>query len=258
MSKTFECASAHRLPGTAGRVGRGALLRWGAVVALLVGLSESLPCRAGLVEVQQAPPIHAPKGSSSDFDVLFVNNTASSVTVSGFTLELSLVGPAGVQYTNVDTNTLAPGTAMVPYIFGTLQSPPFSFDSFPNTHFTASDTDFTAPFFVTIAAGGQAGLAHVSFSVAASAPTGPNWTVHVVPSTMTPANHTEVVDMNGNDIPITTLDAPLTADAPIAAVPEPSSLVLCGLGVGGLLVGWLVRRRLPRGPKQPAVVPSGA
>src|SRR6266436_2978754 len=94
--------------------------------------------RADLI-LQIQDSIAAPGGTGS-FDVI-LKNPGASVNVGGFGIELSVPAGTGVTFTGVNTDT-APAE---PYIFGTLQSPPFSFDTFPNMQFSATDSDMTPP-----------------------------------------------------------------------------------------------------------------
>src|SRR5262249_38129783 len=111
---------------------------------------------------------------------------------------------------------------VAPYLFGTLQLPPFSFDTFPTQVFSASDLDLTPPGFVTLNPGDVFGLAHVSYTVAPGAPGG-DVAVSLVPE------GPSLSDNNGDAIPST----PQNGTIPLPhsqAVPEPPALVLASLG----------------------------
>jgi hypothetical protein len=111
-------------------------------------------------------------------------------------------------------------------LFGTLQSPPLTFDSFPTTDFTASDTDQTAPGFTTLNPGDVFGLAHVSYEVASGTSAGAV-TVSLVP------DGTSLSDVTGSGIVFTPVGGSITINA---STPEPSSLTMIGIGTAALLM----------------------
>ena len=176
-------------------------------------------------------------GGTGSFDVA-LSDTGGTLQVGGFSAELSVPGASGVKFTGVNTST----AAATPYIFGTLQTPPLSFDTFPNTSFTASDTDATAPGFVTLNPGDLVGLAHVSYSVAAGTAPGPVTVSFVGPGT-------SLSDVNGGAIAFTTTNGTITV---AQAVPEPSSLLLASIGGGAAMLFGLWRRRANRTSPTPA------
>lgn len=200
-----------------------------AVVAALLLCGAPTPARGALI-VQVQNSIASPGGTGS-FDVTLAD-TAGTFAVSGFQVKLSVLGVSGVQFTGVNGSTTA-----APYLFGTVQFPPLSFDTFPNTTFTASDSDATPPFFVTLTAGQTFGLEHVTYSVAAGTSPGPVPVSIVTGGTMLFDNATPIP----NTIPYTPVNGTIT----VTAVPEPSSLVLCGLGAVAL-AGYARRRRSAR------------
>jgi hypothetical protein len=183
--------------------------------------------RADLV-LQIQDSTAAPGGTGS-FDVI-LKNPGGSVDVGGFGIELSVPAATGVTFTGVNTAT-APAE---PYIFGTLQSPPFSFDTFPNMQFSATDSDMSPPFFVTVSPGSTFGLAHVTFAVAAGTSPG------LVPVSFVPAG-SSVSDNNGSPIPSTLINGTIT----IVSIPEPSLLLLAAACAGFAYVG-ASRTRMPR------------
>jgi hypothetical protein len=210
----------------------------GAAVAALALFAPvaTRPARAGLIV--QALNSTAQPGGSGAFDVV-VNDTAGTFQVAGFSIELSLPGASGVSFSGVTTATLA-----ATYLFGTLQLPPFTFNTFPNQGFSAGDLDVTPPGFVTLNPGDIFGLAHVTYSVSSGTSAGPV-TVSLV------AAGTSMSDNNGGPVSVTTSNGTITIRA--QAVPEPSSLVLAGLaaallaaihraGKGGKCEGWRPQR----------------
>lgn len=189
--------------------------RWPAVCALtalmLFAAYGSCPARADLIV--QVNDSDAVQGGTGAFDVILLSD-GGTFLVAGFSLELSVPSVSGVMFTDVTTSTSDA------YLFGTLQAPPFSFDTFPNQDFSASDFDLTAPGSVTVNPGDVFGLAHVTYSVDPKAPGGP------VIVSLVPAG-TSLSDDIGDPIAITTLDGTIRIPP---AVPEPPSLVLTGLG----------------------------
>lgn len=168
----------------------------------------------------ELPTISVTPGTSGGFDVLVFNNNPmgeGSYNVAGFSLELSLTGPAGVMFTGVDIATSA-----APYLFhlsGTdvpvPGSSPLSYDLFPTTTFMASDAEFAAPYFKVIAPGETYGLAHVYYVADATAGSGDlQWIV---------GPGTSFSKINGNNV-----------------IPEPSSWVLLLSG----FIGTMAYRRL--------------
>ena len=173
--------------------------------------------RAGLLI--ELPTISVTPGTLGEFDVLVFNNNpmgGGSYNVAGFSLELSLAGPAGVMFTGVDIATTA-----APYLFhlsGTdvpmPGSSPLSYDLLPTTTFMASDAEFAAPYFNVIAPGETYGLAHVYYVADATAGSGDlQWIV---------GPGTSFSDINGNNV-----------------IPEPSSWVLLLSG----FIGTMAYRR---------------
>jgi hypothetical protein len=205
---------------------------WAVALALAAVAIGAAPARANLiVQVQNSV---APAGGTGAFDVSLVNTGDESYNVAGFSVELFVPGGSGVTFTGVDT-----GTTLFPYIFGTLQSPPFSFDPFPNQQFVASDAAAADPF-VTVGPGEAFGLAHVTYAVAPGTPLGP-----VTVSLLDVGGGTSLSDENGEAVPFTTEFGTITVtpSAP-SAVPEPASLVLFGLGVVAV-AGWSSLRKRP-------------
>jgi hypothetical protein len=204
-------------------------------LALLAALGLTIPSRADLVI--EAPDLTgvAP-GSSGSFDVLLVNTNpagGASYDVAADSLGLSLVGPVSIMFTDVSIST------SVPYIYvtsgTTVGGGPLSLDTFPNTQFTASDSEFAAPGFRTVNPGDTFGLAHVSFSVSATTAGG---TDAIVLDSLA----TSLSDINGNSIPLSGL---VNGSISTSSIPEPSALfqaataALVGLGA----YSWLRRGR---------------
>lgn len=195
--------------------------RWAAAACVALLCLAAAPTRAGLVAT--VPTFSAAAGSSGSFDlVLSDNDSAASqaIHLAGFDLTLQVTGPTGVTFTAAGINTA------LPYVFvtsGTTQGGgPLSFDTFPNTTFTASDSEFAAPGFRAVSPGTVFGLVHVSYSVAPSAALGDR------PLTITAADGS---DESANAVALTPANGVLT----VTAAPEPGSLALLGAGLLGLL-----------------------
>jgi PEP-CTERM motif len=195
-------------------------------LAAIVSVVAAAPARADLI-MQVADSVAAPGGTGS-FNVVLID-TGGTFSVAGFSVELSVPAASDVLFTSVDALTGIP-----PYIFGSLQSVPFSFDTFPTNHFVASDALLTAPGFVTLNPGDVFGLAHVNYSVAPTAVAGSSVTV----SLDNILAGTSLSDVAGAPIPFTTQNGTIR----IAGVPEPSTLVLGALGGTVLLVSSRRRR----------------
>src|SRR4051812_48866214 len=115
------------------RVCRGAASLLTALTVLIVGGLCS-PARADLI--MQVDNATAAPGGTGAFDVVLKDtdpSNFSSYLIAGISVEVSVPGASGLSFTGVDTNTTA-----APYIFGSLQSPPFSFSTFPTNDVIAS------------------------------------------------------------------------------------------------------------------------
>src|SRR5262245_59511403 len=151
-------------PGPARRVNPGTRLALSAGLLLMATLGRAGPCRADLLI--EAPDLAVAPGSRGTFDLLLVNTNPSGGAryhVAADSLGLSLAGPLSITFTDVSINTIAP---YIDVTSGTTQGGgPLSLDTYPNTQFTASDSEFAAPGFLTVNPGDTFGLAHVAFAV---------------------------------------------------------------------------------------------
>jgi hypothetical protein len=203
-------------------------------MVLAATLGPAVPGRAAGLVIQ-APHVVAAPGSSGSFDVLLVNTNpagGASHDVAADTLGLSLVGPLSLTFTGVSIDTVA-----APYIYVTSGTTagggPLSLDTFPNTQFTASDSEFAAPGFRTVNPGDVFGLAHVSFAISPSSPLGTDTIAFVSPTT-------SLSDQNGNIIPVSLVSGSIST----SAIPEPSALTEAATAaLIGLGTSWWRRRR---------------
>lgn len=168
------------------------------------------------------------------------SGSVASPQIAAFQFQLMVQGTSGVTFADVDTLT-----ASHPYLFGTNTSaPPLSFDAFPNTAFTASDLYTIPNSGVSLGAGQTLGLGRVTFDVSLSA-------IGLVPVTLVPNFNDSLLDPNGDPIDATYhfVNGSIRV-LPVAAVPEPASLVLAFLGITAGSVGCACHARR-------AITPSG-
>jgi hypothetical protein len=206
------------------------------IVAVGLLLFVTLPSQAALIVTAGSTAVAA--GGSGSIDVTLTNTGPSSVTVGAFSFGLSTAS-ANISFTGATTSTASP------YIFdgNSLFGP--NIDTTVGATLIASDLD-SDPAGATVAAGATVGLGHVLFNVASGAPAGP------VAITVTPFPTTSLSDPLGGNLAIDTLvPGTITVTRSTAAVPEPSTLLLAGLGWPA---AWLLRRR--RAAKTPTRVGS--
>ena len=167
----------------AARARRLAGMRLTPTLASALAVSATLwlaaPCRADLDVSLSFTNTNVSAGSSGTLEVWLTNTGPTSVNVGADSFELTLSGSGDVQFTSAST-----ATSLQPYIYGSEslvnnQPPilqiPFTYASFPNTDFIASDSwDFVdAPGgYATIAGGQTVGLGLIGFSVSSTASLG--------------------------------------------------------------------------------------
>jgi hypothetical protein len=205
------------------RPGPGWLARFLAVgvVVLLTPVA-----RAGLVFSVNDVTAAAGSLGNTTLEVSLTNTgPVATPRIAAFQFQLTVPGAAGVTFTDADIQT-----ANHAYIFGTNSlAPPLSFDTFPNTAFTASDVYAIPNDGVTLDAGQSVGLGRVTFDVAASAG-------GVVPVLLVENFTDSLLDPAGAPIADTYgfVDGSVTV---VTSTPEPSSVVLGLLAMAGLSVG---------------------
>jgi hypothetical protein len=189
--------------------------------------------RASLIfSVNDVTAVAGSTGNTT-LEVSLTNSGAvATPAIAAFQFQLSVSAAAGVTFTDADI-----ATANNAYIFGTnTLTPPLSFDSFPNTSFTASDIYALPASGVSIGAGQTVGLGRVTFDVAPSAS-------GVVPITIVPDFTDSVLDPNGDPISLTYQF--VNGSISVSAVPEPSSLLLALLGFPIAYLRGAIRARRP-------------
>ena len=170
-------------------------------------------------------------GSSGSFDIVLVNTNAAggaSYDVSTDSLDVSIVGPAGITITGVTTSTTSP------YIFAAsiANDYPATFATIngAGTGFTAGDAADVVgnyPGYQVVNPGETYGLANVTFTVSAGAVPGSTDTIAINGINV----DTALSDINCNLLPATAQNGTLVLSA---AVPEPSTLIL---GLAAVLIG---------------------
>lgn len=193
---------------------------WGLAIPAAMLLTLSLGAPSSRADLSLSITPFTSTASTVSFEVDLINNYATSVTVSDFSIELQLSGLAGVVFTGASTNTTA-----FTYIFaGVGGPPPFSFTLFPTMEFAGGDSVFTPPFTVTLPSGSEVGLGLVTYDTSGASPG--TALINFV------STGTSVSDSVTN--PLSPIDYTLDYSTPAGqivvpekiAVPEPSTLVL--------------------------------
>jgi len=212
------------------------LRRWVPVVALAVAALVG-PRRAEADIIIMAQDVTVAAGASgASLDVTLTNTGPGSVSIGGFTLELT-TGNAAITFTDVTT-----GTSSAPYIFDGLGLFGPSLGNVVNGQdIQASDVFSVVGSGTTIGSGATVGLGHLVFDVSSGASSSVNG-LHIVAF---PA--TSLSDFAGGDVPITTVtDGSITIRG--TGVPEPASLGLVGSGLA-LSALAMARSRRRGGPR---------
>jgi hypothetical protein len=199
-------------------------------LALALALGPKSAQAGGLV--MSLDNVTGPMAGQGTFDVLLKNTELSggqSFDVASFSFELVLPSASGVEFSAASTATVSN-----PYLFagtgGASVDPSFtlSLDSFPNTDFAGSDTEFTFPS-IAVAPGATFGLGLISYIVAPDAPSGAVQVSFV-------SFGTSLTDAASAPIAFQTDDSNGIIHVSGSAVPEPSSLMLTSIAFGTVLV----------------------
>lgn len=166
-----------------------------------------------------AVPVTVAAGSvDNQFDVFLTNDGPGSITVAGFTFEISVANPF-ISFTDATTSTV------LPYIFDANSTFGPDLTGAVTGQSLATSDLYTIPLAgATIGAGATVGLGHVSFDVLAGATPG------TFPVIFFAFPATSLSDPNAFDIPIGALTSGSIAISGETPVPEPSMSALM-LGV---------------------------
>ena len=179
-------------------------------------------CQAGLLI--SAPAVNAVAGSSGSFDVTITNTNAAGGTsydIAADTVELTLTGPSGVNFTGV---SIATADTYIYAVSATTKGSTFSFSTFPGTTLETFDFDVSSLGYREIDPGQTFGLVHVTYSVAANAAPGTG--------SLTFGPDTSLSGPTGQHHRFTTPPGSFT----VSSVPEPSSLILLAVGAAAVAI----------------------
>ena len=230
-SRSGRQAAALGLHRALGRYGRFMGM---ALLVLVASQGTITPCSADLVI--QAENATTLPGDSGSFDIVLMNTAGGSTAdVAADYLDISISGPAAITITDVTMSTAAT------YIFAQSFDADYGLSlvtSMTPTSFESNDSGDVAngyPGYQVVNPGETYGLAHVDFTVSASAPLGSSDTISIDSINI----GTSLSDNNYNLLPFT----PVSGTVFTGSIPEPSALIqgataaLIGLGA----LGW--RRR---------------
>lgn len=236
--------------GAACRNGRGRSALAIPAVTLLALVLWAPPSHAGLdLSISPISIVETSNSFTGSFQVNLANLNDTSTpapSVSNFTIQLELNPSQGIQFTGISQNTLDSnnkGNYIFQNIGGAAElgnSFQFSTNAFPNTSFTASDSDFlgstptngVSPA-VTLNQGDSFGLALITFS-ATSATAGTAFLNFL-------SSGTSIADTSGNTVNYASSSGSIEVN--IASVPEPGTMTLLAMSAA---VGVIVDRRRRR------------
>jgi len=216
-----------------------------ALAAALILVDAAASARAGLV-VTVLNAKAAPGGSGA-FDVTIENTGPEPIPFVAFQFELSVEPTSGVHFTDATRDTKAT------YVFAASPGQfPFSYDTFPNVDLSSWDFyNSSSPENPMLGVGQTFGLEHVAFSVDPGTPFEPVG-VSILPYDYGTGDGTLLLFNNTGRY---SLDYTAVNGTIQVALPEPSTLLLAGIGGGLLLVrmarggfkgGGRVARSIPR------------
>lgn len=215
-------------------IARPGRLRLPGLLAMAGVLLVARPAAADLIVSVSSVPLALPGSTGNLLEVDLTDTGSSAVDVGSFTFGIGTNDPR-ITFTSADTSTTSP------YIFdghSFVQDFGVSLNTSSGPSLVGSDlSDSLAS--TTVGAGDTVGLGRVFFDVS----NGPG-PAAVVPVVLDP-NNTSLADDLGNPVPIDTLsNGSITLLG--TSVPEPSSLVLFGLGLLGCAALCPLRRRRGR------------
>jgi hypothetical protein len=224
---------------------------WGLAIPAAVFLTLSLGAPSSYADLSLTLNPFQSTSPTGSFEVDLVNNYATSVTVSDFSIELQLSGLAGVVLTGASTATTAP------YIFLNVGAPPPLYSGPSTTDLSVSDSVFTSPYYVTLSSGSTVGLALVTYDTSAASSPGTAF-INFGPAT----NVSDSVNYVSPPLSYT-LDyssnskaGQIVVEQTAVSVPEPSTLVIlatalpCIAGVFSLLARAATRKRSSEAKRQ--------
>lgn len=174
-------------------------------VSILLAFAAA-PCGASVIFLIGQPLYNVFPGDSygTDLQVYVENDSPSSITIGGYSFELTITGPPGSAFTGLSGG---PGPVY--------NSPPVLESTLPSQTLDATESSSTG---FTIAPGLTLGLGLITFNlVAPSTPGG----VYAITFTGANGSANSLSDLSGNPIPIESF-----IGATIDVVPEPSSISL--------------------------------
>ena len=190
--------------------------------------------------VMSVDNVTGPSAGQGTFEVLLTNTNpagGTSYDVAGFSFELSVPAGSGVQFTGEALRLSAPLTSSRGLESASID-PTFtlSLDSFPNTQFSGSDTEFTYPS-IAVGPGAVFGLGLISYSVSPQAPAGNVPISFVLPGS-------SVSDPSGRAIADFQTDSSNgIIHVGVSTIPEPSSFLLATIGIAAIFLACLCKRR---------------
>jgi hypothetical protein len=194
--------------------------------------------RAGTLDIVVESTSALP-GTAGQFDVLLVNNSASAVTVAGFSVDVLLTDTTFVTFTAIDNLTVAP------YIFSITGSFDGGFVGQTLLEEVAGN-DLAATAGQVVNPGETWGLAHISYMVDSSAPLGTavSMVLEEFPqnSSLIPGG-TSLTDAAGAQILFSGLGSNGTITVGVPTIPEPTSVTLLATSGVIFLAGRGIARR---------------